>query len=79
MSKSQNDPFPKNSTNAGINNDAQKSINNNVVQQFQIILIVVFILLALFLGYFVYNLIKCYLPKWKKNKLPEETNSVEVR
>ncbi len=36
--------------------------------QFKIIISIAFVILLLFLGFFVYNLIKCYLPKWRKNK-----------
>ena len=79
MSTRKNVSIPINCTGADINKDECKAIDNSVVQQFQIIMVVVFILLALFLGFFVYNLIKCYLPKWKKNKLREETKSVEIR
>ena len=41
---------------------------DDIVFQFKIIISIVFLVLLLFLGFFVYNLIKCYLPKWRKNK-----------
>ena len=48
-------------------------IDDEVIKQFKFIVTIVFIILLLFLGYFVYNLIKCYLPKWrKKAHLQEE-------
>ena len=79
MPKKKNESLPINCTGADINNDVCKAVDKNVVQQFTIIMAVVFILLVLFLGFFVYNLIRCYLPKWRKNKLREETKSVEIR
>ena len=37
---------------------------------------IVFMILLAFLGFFVYNLIKCYLPKWKREKEMKEGGSV---
>ena len=53
---------------ATINNTAYSTDEDDIVFQFKIIISIVFIVLILFLGFFVYNLIKCYLPKWRKNK-----------
>lgn len=55
------------------------NINEQTVKQFQILIVIVFILLIFFLGCYVYNLIKCYLPKWRKKKLVEEDRQVEIR
>ena len=55
------------------------NINEQTVKQFQILIVIVFILLVFFLGCYVYNLIKCYLPKWRKKKLVEEDRQVEIR
>ena len=52
----------------------QSEIDDEVIKQFKFIITIVFIILLCSLGYFVYNLIKCYLPKWrKKKKLQEES------
>ncbi len=57
--------------------------NDQVMQQFKIILVIVFVVLILFLAFFVYNLIKCYLPKWRNRrelvKEEESGNHVEIR
>ena len=47
-------------------------LDSNVVAQFELIIIIVLILLLAFLGFFVYNLIKCYLPKWTGKKRCQE-------
>ena len=47
-------------------------IDDEVIKQFKFIVTIVFIILLLFLGYFVYNLIKCYLPKWRKKAILQE-------
>ena len=53
--------------------NGSEDIDDEVIKQFKFIVTIVFIILLLFLGYFVYNLIKCYLPKWrKKAHLQEE-------
>ena len=54
-------------------------IDEKTLKQFQILIVIVFILLVFFLGCYVYNLIKCYLPKWRKKKLVEEDRQVEIR
>ena len=51
-----------------LNKSACLSDEDDIVFQFKIIISIVFIILLIFLGFFVYNLIKCYLPKWRKNK-----------
>jgi hypothetical protein len=52
-------------------------INQKATDEFKVIVTVVLIILLLFLGFFIYNLIKCYLPKWKRDKqrLEEETSN----
>ena len=61
-----------NSTNSNEENETE-GIDDEVIRQFKIIIVIVFIILLCSLGYFVYNLIKCYLPKWRKKKLQEES------
>ena len=51
----------------------QEEIDDDVIKQFKLIISIVFIILLCSLGYFVYNLIRCYLPKWRKKKLQEES------
>ena len=54
-------------------------IDEKTLKQFQILIVIVFILLIFFLGCYVYNLIKCYLPKWRRSKLVEENRPVEIK
>ena len=68
----QNKTLPINCTGADINNEECKAMEDTVVKQFKIIVVVVFIILLFFLGFFVYNLIKCYLPKWRRNQKYQE-------
>ena len=77
MEKSQNKTL--NCTGEDADNELCKVADNKVLLQFKIIIIVVFIVLLIFLGLFIYNLIKCYLPKWKKKKLTEEDRQVEIQ
>ena len=77
MSNLKNKTLPINCTGADINRE--ECIDNDVVKQFKIIVVIVFIILLFFLGFFVYNLIKCYLPKWRKNKFVDETRPVEIQ
>ena len=51
----------------------QEETDDDVIKQFKLIISIVFIILLCSLGYFVYNLIRCYLPKWRKKKLQEES------
>lgn len=61
-------------------NEECKVLDEKIVTQYKIIIVVVFIILLFFLGCYVYNLIKCYLPKWRKKKnLVNEENQVEIR
>ena len=62
--------------NSTVNNEQCKEIDDNVVQQFKIIMFIVLIVLLGFLGFFVYNLIKCYLPKWKREREMKQGGSV---
>lgn len=69
---------PKNNTDT----DTGDATNDQVMQQFKIILGGVFVILILFLAFFVYNLIKCYLPKWRNRRelvKEENANNIEVR
>ncbi len=55
--------------NEAMENDTNCSNDeDDIVFQFKIIISIVFIILILFLCFFVYNLIKCYLPKWRRDK-----------
>ena len=79
MSNLQNKTLPINCTGANINNEECQAMEEGIVKQFRIIVAVVFVILLLFLGFFVYNLIKCYLPKWRRNKFVDETRPVEIK
>jgi hypothetical protein len=80
MSNNQNQSQKINCTNATTNDDVCKQIDNDAVKQFKILVTLVFIGLIIFLIYFIYNLIKCYLPKWRKEReLKEEVErKVEI-
>ena len=62
------DDLPIKCDEATANNSMCAAEEDDIVFQFKIIISIVFLILILFLGFFVYNLIKCYLPKWRKNK-----------
>ena len=79
MSGIQNKTLPINCTGANIDNEECLAMEKNVIKQFQIIVAVVFVILLFFLGFFIYNLIKCYLPKWRRNRLVDETRPVEIQ
>ena len=53
-------------------NYGEKELDDDIVKQFKLIITVVFIVLILSLLYFVYNLIKCYLPKWRRGNVQED-------
>ena len=80
MSNNQSQNQTINCTNATKNDDVCKQIDNDAVKQFKILVTLVFIGLIIFLIYFIYNLIKCYLPKWRKEReLKEEVErKVEI-
>lgn len=79
MSGIQNKTLPINCTGANIDNEECLAMEKNVLKQFKIIVAVVFVILLFFLGFFIYNLIKCYLPKWRRNRLVDETRPVEIQ
>ena len=81
MSNNQSQNQTINCTNATKNDDVCKQIDNDAVKQFKILVTLVFIGLIIFLIYFIYNLIKCYLPKCRKEReLKEEVErKVEIR
>ena len=56
-----------------------KVLDEKQLRHFKIMIVIIFVLLLIFLGFFVYNLIKCYLPKWKKRRLVEETRQIEIQ
>ena len=64
------DNYNKNNNTIG---EEPAEIDDDVNKQFKFIITLVFIVLLCSLGYFVYNLIRCYLPKWRKKKLQEES------
>ena len=63
----------------GDDKDKEECKVDQMVTQFKILIVIIFILLIFFLGCYVYNLIKCYLPKWRKKKFTEEERQVEIR
>ena len=77
MSSNQNKTL--NCTGEDADNELCKVMDEKLIKQFKIMIVVVFIILLIFLGLFVYNLIKCYLPKWKKRKMVEEVRQVEIQ
>lgn len=60
-----------NVTNSNLGDNSEE-LDDEIIKQFKLIISIVFIVLILSLIYFVYNLIKCYLPKWRKAKLQED-------
>lgn len=68
--------------NTSTDNQSCDQIDSAIIQQFKIIMIVVLIGLLIFLGFFVYNLIKCYLPKWRnqlnRNQTVNTMNDVKI-
>ena len=56
-----------------------KVIDEKIYKHFKIMIVIIFVVLLIFLGFFVYNLVKCYLPKWKKRRLVEETRQIEIQ
>ncbi len=68
-----------NCTGADADNELCKVMDEKLLKQFKIIIILVFVVLLVFLGCFIYNLIKCYLPKWTKKRLTEEERQVEIQ
>ncbi len=55
--------------------NGDENTQNDAMKQFYVIITIVFIVLIVFLGFFIYNLIKCYLPKWRgKRELVDEQN-----
>ena len=77
MSNNQNQNQKINCTNATTNDDVCKQIDSDAVKQFKILVTLVFIGLIIFLIYFIYNLIKCYLPKWRRQyQLKEENDGI---
>lgn len=47
-------------------NEEEQHLRSDATKDFKIILIFVSVILVIFLAFFIYNMIKCYLPKWKK-------------
>ena len=60
-----------NNTNSNDGNE-EDGLDEDVIKQFKMIITIVFIILIWFLLYVVYNLIKCYLPKWRRGKVQED-------
>ena len=57
-----------NTTDPNSHTNTDDHTKNEAMKQFYFIITVVFIILLVFIGFFIYNLIKCYLPKWKNKK-----------
>ena len=55
--------------------DKSELIDKDATEQFKLILYVIIGVLVLFLFFFVYNLIKCYLPKWTGQQNNDEHES----
>jgi hypothetical protein len=62
-----------------INNTTDSEINQKATDEFKVIVTVVLVILLIFLGFFIYNLIKCYLPKWRRGKQLEEEHGGNSR
>lgn len=60
-----------------VNTDEQAK--SEAMKQFYFIITVVFIILLVFLGFFIYNLIKCYLPKWMNKRNGQLKEDTEIR
>ena len=61
------------------NNPEQNDISKDAAKEFKFIIMVILCILIAFMCLFVYNLIKCYLPKWKnKRELVDETENSEA-
>jgi hypothetical protein len=52
----------------GSHTNNSEETKNQAMKQFYFIITLIFIILLVFLGFFIYNLIKCYLPKWRAKK-----------
>ena len=68
-----------NCTGADKDREECKVYDSSTIKQFKILIVIVFVILIFFLGCYVYNLIKCYLPKWRRSKLVEENRPVEIK
>ncbi len=67
------------STSVSNKDPQQDDISNNAAKEFKIIITVILFILIAFMCLFVYNLIKCYLPKWRnKRELVDETENPEA-
>lgn len=62
----------------GEKNSQCDQVDSSVVKQYKLILGLALIFLVICLGLFIYNLIKCYLPKWRKDskRLHEEKSEI---
>lgn len=54
-----------NNNSSNLKHQDDNNINEEATKQFKTIISIILVLLLLFLCYFIYNLIKCYLPKWR--------------
>ena len=68
-----------NTNNSSTNNTHtnEDQAHNDAMKQFYVIITIVFIVLVIFLGFFIYNLIKCYLPKWRNQRELVNENETE--
>lgn len=61
-------------------NASNDDIDIDIIQQFKMIVMIILLVLIVSLGFFVYNLIKCYLPKWRgKLKVDEEDEKCNLK
>ena len=66
MDNKNNIPIKCNEANA--NNTLCLNDEDNIIFQYKIIISIVFIIILILFGLYIYNLIKCYFPNWIKNK-----------
>ena len=64
------DNYNKNNKTIG---EEQYDFEDDYYKEFKFIMSIVFIFVLCFFGFLVYNMILCYLPKWRKKKLQEES------
>jgi len=68
------------SSNDSSTDTQENDVSKNAAKEFKMIIMIVLCILIAFMCLFVYNLIKCYLPKWKnKRELVDETDASEGR
>jgi hypothetical protein len=57
----------------------ENDVSKNAAKEFKIIIMIILCILIAFMCAFVYNIIKCYLPKWRnKRQLVEESDNSDT-